>query len=224
MKFLRNFRAFNGAVSLKLVIWRWSSSATKANFRAFNGAVSLKQRRCDVIRGVDGLFPRLQRRGLIEAAMALPRSQLPRYFRAFNGAVSLKRIVESANNACLDDFRAFNGAVSLKLLLRGCISNETVDFRAFNGAVSLKPADPDPPLAILRDFRAFNGAVSLKHGAARGTGAAGGGKFPRLQRRGLIEAVPCGGFRSGRADFRAFNGAVSLKQDGVASDNPLIRS
>ena len=62
------------------------------------------------------------------------------------------------------------------------------DFRAFTGAVSLKPnREADTGRAVLADFRAFTGAVSLKPIVdPRRTDLEA--KFPRLHRRGLIEA------------------------------------
>ncbi len=65
------------------------------------------------------------------------------------------------------------------------------------------------------DFRAFKSAVSLKHRfqrRAEGTE----NRFPRLQKRGLIEADAEMKIGSGQdAHFRAFKSAVSLKHGGV---------
>ena len=63
-----------------------------------------------------------------------------------------------------------------------------VYFRAFIGAVSLKLGGRRAWAGVPSDFRAFIGAVSLKHGdAGRGVGLPV--PFPRLHRRGPIEAV-----------------------------------
>ena len=88
----------------------------------------------------------------------------------------------------MPDFRAFTGAVSLKLVQDGHIRAMDANFRAFTGAVSLKR---DLFLVILGrrvDFRAFTGAVSLKHVRCL-LRFAPSVQFPRLHRRGLIEAV-----------------------------------
>ncbi len=61
-------------------------------------------------------------------------------------------------------------------------------FRAFKSAVSLKPEAEAGEGVRLTDFRAFKSAVSLKRGGAEAADG-GGGLFPRLQKRGLIEAV-----------------------------------
>ncbi len=63
----------------------------RGHFRAFKSAVSLKQR-LDVVRGRGvGRFPRLQKRGLIEAKAFAPDPVYSPHFRAFKSAVSLKR-------------------------------------------------------------------------------------------------------------------------------------
>ncbi len=62
------------------------------DFRAFTGAVSLKPVLPGIIGRQQRLFPRLHRRGLIEAKLATAHfARVKRDFRAFTGAVSLKR-------------------------------------------------------------------------------------------------------------------------------------
>ncbi len=61
-----NFRAFNGPVSLKRRI-RNPEGCQGDDFRAFNGPVSLKLACGGLSSFVNGIFPGLQRPGLIEA-------------------------------------------------------------------------------------------------------------------------------------------------------------
>ena len=62
-----------------------------ANFRAFIGAVSLKRIQRVLLLRVACQFPRLHRRGLIEARVSIPFGYPLDNFRAFIGAVSLKQ-------------------------------------------------------------------------------------------------------------------------------------
>ena len=109
------------------------------------------------------------------------------YFRAFIGAVSLKPQIRALTSATLTYFRAFIGAVSLKQIHPPESGGYPSNFRAFIGAVSLKQFTVAGFGNTVSHFRAFIGAVSLKPGQfslpARGSTA-----FPRLHRRGLIEA------------------------------------
>ena len=84
-------------------------------------------------------------------------------------------------------FRAFIGAVSLKPIQRAGFGGIDNDFRAFIGAVSLKRHQEQAGVFVPAYFRAFIGAVSLKRCAARRFPRSCR-PFPRLHRRGLIEA------------------------------------
>ena len=81
------FRAFIGAVSLKQSILA-RSRAMESHFRAFIGAVSLKLPLRASIPGAAGSFPRLHRRGLIEAMMWATRPRRPRQISAPSSARS----------------------------------------------------------------------------------------------------------------------------------------
>ena len=188
---LAYFRAFIGAVSLKLDGVAHLAGA-RGYFRAFIGAVSLKQARLDAMRSMAGEFPRLHRRGLIEALIVRWKRRLDApNFRAFIGAVSLKHPDPIGEAGGLGNFRAFIGAVSLKHHGDRAVARGPADFRAFIGAVSLKQLLRQRPGAIPHDFRAFIGAVSLKPGDGFGGEERPAG-FPRLHRRGLIEAFSVG--------------------------------
>ncbi len=63
---VKDFRAFKSAVSLKQAFARGAGAAA-GYFRAFKSAVSLKQVDFLPIVEIDTEFPRLQKRGLIEA-------------------------------------------------------------------------------------------------------------------------------------------------------------
>ncbi len=183
-----DFRAFTGAVSLKPTL-RPSFHIPHPNFRAFTGAVSLKRRAWRSRRDTMGQLPRLHRRGLIEADFAA---------------------VWTVDRE--DNFRAFTGAVSLKQHSTAAESNRRTYFRAFTGAVSLKHQYRALVLSQYNNFRAFTGAVSLKLDWERRASYARQ-ELPRLHRRGLIEAKctrPPSQHR--KPNFRAFTGAVSLKQ------------
>ncbi len=86
---MENFRAFKSAVSLKRG-FRGGGGLRGWDFRAFKSAVSLKQPGVFGGAGAGVLFPRLQKRGLIEAAEPPPHPPIKTYFRAFKSAVSLK--------------------------------------------------------------------------------------------------------------------------------------
>ncbi len=84
-----DFRAFKSAVSLKHGLRR-PRTLQRIDFRAFKSAVSLKRHTAGGCGGQAAIFPRLQKRGLIEAMKREMRLCLPTHFRAFKSAVSLK--------------------------------------------------------------------------------------------------------------------------------------
>ena len=84
------FRAFNGAAPLKRAA-RAHAGPPSLGFRAFNGAAPLKLGRRLEERRAGNRFPRLQRRGPIEAQMRSTSLLTIIRFRAFNGAAPLKR-------------------------------------------------------------------------------------------------------------------------------------
>ena len=162
---------------------------------------------------ISALFPRHQRRGLIEAGNCLTlgeaRAGFPRHQR--RGLIEA-RSCQRKTGASGKHFRAIKGAVSLKPGLRaehrerakpfprhqrrGLIeaprsSGTTCRRRSFprhqrRGLIEAEDCDGTGKFEEPY-FRAIKDAVSLKQGDAgrRGCGAVG---FPRHQRRGLIEA------------------------------------
>ena len=86
----RYFRAFIGAAPLKLNT-RPFHQPRVANFRAFIGAAPLKPPGTSAVNRDAHEFPRLHRRGSIEAANGSPRAISSTDFRAFIGAAPLKR-------------------------------------------------------------------------------------------------------------------------------------
>ncbi len=133
-----NFRAFTGAVSLKQALAD-AGDALDVDFRAFTGAVSLKQFISNDSHKVMLVLPRLHRRGLIEAVADLPCDirwrLLPRlHRRGLIEAIGIQRHRHEGKA----HFRAFTGAVSLKRHNEPTLPTEGADFRAFTGAVSLK--------------------------------------------------------------------------------------
>ncbi len=97
-------------------------------------------------------------------------------------------VVTRRPSCALVDFRAFKSAVSLKQAPPKEKKTQRPHFRAFKSAVSLKLVRQCGRLVRRFHFRAFKSAVSLKQ-----DGFSASGKldaiFPRLQKRGLIEAI-----------------------------------
>jgi len=139
--------------------------------------------RADVV-----VFPRLQRRGPIEAESQRPDRPKRRGFRAFNGAAPLKRAEWACFSATALSFRAFNGAAPLKL---AALDSVRVNRRLFPRLQRRGPIEAVSPIVsaspIARCFRAFNGAAPLKPPMGEYPGG-NVSQFPRLQRRGPIEA------------------------------------
>ena len=156
-------------------------------------------------------FPRLHRRGLIEAVVAAAEGAWTPHFRAFTGAVSLKPGSRSTRREGPVDFRAFTGAVSLKHVVVVAVIALQSNFRAFTGAVSLKRH-------VHGNLRVLAGVFPRLHRrglieAARAhSSTPHSPSFPRLHRRGLIEASMTSRIHGvDSMHFRAFTGAVSLK-------------
>jgi len=99
----------------------------------------LKRRVLPPLHPVAALFPRLQRRGPIEASLKLLSYFLKRPgFRAFNGAAPLKHPAYGIDDTRAMRFRAFNGAAPLKHAVGLAQFLRRGRFRAFNGAAPLK--------------------------------------------------------------------------------------
>ena len=93
-------------------------------------------------------------------------------------------------------------------------------FRAIKGAVSLKLAGEDLEFTNCERFPRHQ-RRGLIEARFAGTAVAAFGGFPRHQRRGLIEAdVEWRGCVVLRSDFRAIKGAVSLKRSGLPPRKP----
>jgi hypothetical protein len=120
--------------------------------------------RLSQIRSLGFSFPRLHRRGLIEAEpQPHKKSGDKRAFRGFIAAASLKPRKWLCHPLCVDPFRGFIAAASLKR------------DRQVNSDARAKP------------FRGFIAAASLKR-ISNSSARISQRSFPRLHRRGLIEA------------------------------------
>ena len=84
-------------------------------------------------------------------------------------------------------FRGFTAAASLKRDPGEGERADGVRFRGFTAAASLKPAHESGWVGCPWSFRGFTAAASLKPPRAR-PGPGDSVAFPRLHRRGLIEA------------------------------------
>ena len=126
-------------------------------------------------------FPRLNRRGLIEAR------------------------VDNDQRAVHLEFPRLNRRGLIEALCRfGPHLVFFPNFRALTGAASLKPPVLGAGFGPAPYFRALTGAASLKHPTCCCAGALDQ-KFPRLNRRGLIEASRLFWARTTRSKFPRLN-------------------
>ena len=113
---------------------------------------------------------------------------LGKYFRAIKGAVSLKPKDTSYSSGHDVAFPRHQRRGLIEAWRSGSrLCRRASYFRAIKGAVSLKRSKTASATALRQYFRAIKGAVSLKRFTVL-TDLSGMARFPRHQRRGLIEA------------------------------------
>ena len=153
-------------------------------FRGFIAAASLKRSGWTNTDKTRTGFPRLHRRGLIEAIRANSSISASVFFR--------RGLIEASDDwlpfaRSTKAFRGFIAAASLKRIFKSEKRLRKTPFRGFIAAASLKLITGRDLWVGTEAFRGFIAAASLKHWS-RIRRREHWGNFPRLHRRGLIEA------------------------------------
>ena len=159
------FPHFNRCGPIEACGAKASPAQGNTGFRVLIGAAPLKLLQHTVDRGRVVAFPRFNQRGSIEACTWGSRSVRSAMFPRLNRRGPIEVLQTASSHACTSCFRVLIDAAPLKL-------------------PAMKPHH-----APSTSFRAFIGAALLKHGVLRDP-AGRTGRFPRLNRRGPIEAPP----------------------------------
>jgi len=133
-------------------------------------------------------------------------------FRGYNAAAPLKRNVRVFTSPYMEEFPRLQRRGPIEAVSGYGTVLAAGDFRGYNAAAPLKPSGADAAPCDSPDFRGYNAAAPLKHPGIT-VHLDRPLPFPRLQRRGPIEArCSASAARGSAPDFRGYNAAAPLKQ------------